>query len=299
MRLGINTGFAVNRYPLPSQWLKVIGQDLDLRYVQVTADLINPDLDEKIINYYITEINSFKCVYNVTVDSVMTGAFTRVNHLSHPAAIVRDYWKRWFKKLIDISVDIGANNVASHFGILSYDDLHNEHRHKFILEETVDAWKELAEYGKSKGLKYLGWEPMSIAREYGETIDATRKLVELFKDSAIPFHLCLDVDHGDITSLNKDDTDYRKWIETFASISPLIHLKQSLEDKGGHYPFIEEYNQKGKVKPAEFVETLKKSNALEDILILLELSFKEREPVDENVLNYLKESVDYWRDWIK
>src|SRR3989344_2605108 len=114
MRLGINTGFAVNRYPLPYQWLKVIGQDLDLRYVQVTADLINPDLGEKIINYYVTEINLFKKIYHVNVDSVMTGAFTRVNHLSHPAAIVRDHWKNWFKKLIDISVDIGANNVSSH-----------------------------------------------------------------------------------------------------------------------------------------------------------------------------------------
>lgn len=299
MRLGINTGFAVNRYPLPYQWLKVIGQDLDLRYVQVTADLINPDLGEKIINYYVTEINLFKKIYHVNVDSVMTGAFTRVNHLSHPAAIVRDHWKNWFKKLIDISVDIGANNVSSHFGILSYEDLNNESRHKFILEQTVDAWKELAEYGKSKGLKYLSWEPMSIAREYGETIDATRKIVELFKDSAIPFYLCLDVDHGDITSSNKDDTDYRKWIEAFADISPLIHIKQSLDDKGGHYPFIEEYNQKGKVNPAEFVETLKKSNALEDILVLLELSFKEREPIDKNVLNYLKESTDYWGGWIK
>lgn len=299
MRLGINTGFAVNRYPSPRQWLKVIGQDLDLHYVQLTADLINPDLGKNIIDNYIEDINDFKQFYNVTIDSVMTGAFTRVNHLSHPDAIVRDHWKDWFKRLTDIAVEIGATNLSSHFGIFCYGDLNDKARHRFILEQTVNSWKDLAEYGKKQGLQYLSWEPMSIAREYGETIDATWKLVNMLKGSAIPIYLCLDVDHGDVTSANKDDIDYRKWLENFASISPLIHIKQSLEDKGGHYPFIEEYNQKGKVKPAEFVETLKKSKAIEDVLVLLELSFKEREPIDKNVLNYLKQSADYWRDWIK
>ena len=26
--LGINTGFAVNRFPLPEEWMKIVGEDL-------------------------------------------------------------------------------------------------------------------------------------------------------------------------------------------------------------------------------------------------------------------------------
>ena len=298
MRLGINTGFAVNRYPMPKQWLKVIGQNLDLRYVQLTADLINPDLGVNITNQLIKEINIYKKNYSVSIDSVMTGALTRVNHLSHPDKAVREHWYHWFERLIDIAVEIEATNISSHFGILCYEDLHNPVRRTLMLEQTVESWKNLARSASWSGLKYLSWEPMSITREYGETIEETKRIMELLKGSEIPINLCLDVDHGDITSKNKDDTNYKKWLENFASISPLIHIKQSLKDKGGHYPFTKEYNKKGKINPKEFVRTLKKCNALEDTLILFELSFREREPVDSNVLNILKESVDYWREWI-
>lgn len=298
MRLGINTGFAVNRYPMPRQWLKVIGEDLNLRYAQLTADLINPDLGTKVISNLIKEINHYKKVYDVKIDSIMTGSFTRVNHFSHPDEQIRAHWKSWFNNLIDIAVEVEATNLSSHLGILCYEDLHNPARREFIMEETVKSWKELARSAAWSGLKYLTWEPMSIAREYGETIDETKKIINLLKGSEIPIQLCLDVDHGDITSKNKDDVNYKKLLENFAGVSPLIHIKQSLKEKGGHYPFTKEYNQKGKIKPKEFVDTLKKFNGLENVLVLFELSFREREPIDSNVISILKESVDYWRRWI-
>lgn len=295
-RLGINTGFALNRFPLPEQWLKVIGDDLDLRYAQLTADLINPSLGNKIISKYIEKINKNCRRFNVTIDSVMTGAFTRVNHLSSPDKDIRNFWIDWFKRLIDIAIDIGANNVSSHFGIICYDDLYN--RHEFILNETVNGWKKLATYGKEKGLKYLSWEPMSIAREYGDTIEETKKIQQALQGSDIPIYLCLDVDHGDVTSENPRDTNPYEWIKEFAKISPLIHLKQSLADKGGHYAFIEEYNIKGKIHPEKILRTLDESGALEDTLLLLEISFREREPIDSNVHKQLKESAQYWHKYL-
>lgn len=295
MLLGINTGFALNRYPMPSQWLRIIGEELNLKYVQLTADLINPDLGTEITDSLIDEINTHRQKYGITIDSVMTGAFTRVNHFSHPNEKMREHWKGWFRKLTDMSVRVGATNVSSHFGIICYDDLYDKGKLENITDLTINAWKDLAEYGKDKGLKYLSWEPMSIAREYGETIEKTKILMQRLQGSAIPIKLCLDVDHGDVCSSNKDDTDYRKWIKEFARVSPLIHVKQSLEDKGGHYPFIQEYNAKGKIRPWEFIDALRKANALEDTIILLELSFREREPTDSQVLKQLKESAEYWK----
>lgn len=297
LSLGINTGFALNRFPLPEEWMKIIGQDLGLRYIQLTADLINPSMGEEIVNDYINRINLLKETYNVKVDSLMTGAFTRVNHFSHPDKNIRVWWINWFKNFIDIAVRLGATNVSSHFGIMSYWDLRNEERREIVLNQTISAWKELAEYGKEKGLQYLSWEPMSVKREYGETIGRTKNIQQMLEGSAIPIKLCLDVEHGDVSSKNPKDTDPYAWLREFAAGSPLIHLKQSLKDGGGQSTFIPEYNLRGKIEPLKVVETLKESGC-EEALLLLELSFKEREPFDSRILEDLKLSVDYWRKLI-
>jgi D-erythrulose 1-phosphate 3-epimerase len=298
LKLGINTGFALNRFPLPEEWIKIIGEDLGIHYVQLTADLINPSMDKDIIDDYVDRIRRLCLIYNITIDSIMTGAFTRVNHFSHPDIKVRQYWINWFKKFIDIGVKLGATNMSSHFGIISYYDLKNYDRKEKILHQTVDAWKELAKYAKDKGMKYLSWEPMSVPREYGETILETVEIKKLLEDSALPIKLCLDVDHGDVSSLNPDDTNPYAWLKEFGKDAPLIHIKQSLKDKGGHYPFTENYNSKGKIIPEKVIEALENSGC-DESLLLLELSFREREPFESRILGDLKESVQYWRKYIK
>ncbi len=298
LKLGINTGFALNRFPLPEEWMKIIGEDLGLRYVQLTADLINPNLGDEIVQDHIQRINLLSKRYKVKIDSIMTGAFTRVNHFSHPDLKVRQYWLDWFKKFIDFGTAIGATNLSSHFGIMSYLDLRSPERKQQVLKQTIDAWKEIAAYAKEKGMKYLSWEPMSIPREYGETIAETKKIQQLLKESVLPIKLCLDVDHGDVSSTNPNDTNPYVWLREFAKESPLIHLKQSLNDKGGHWPFTSENNAKGKITAQKVIEALRQGGN-EESLLLLEFSFREREPFDSRVLEDLKASVDYWREFVK
>ena len=297
MRLGINTGFAVNRFPMPEQWLKVIGANLKLKHVQLTADIINPSWGDKIVNDLVDRINLAKKKYRISIDSVMTGAFTRVNHFSHPNYEIREYWLDWFKKLADIAVKVGAYDLSSHFGILCVDDYKDSRRRKAILKENIDLWRRLAGYGKQIGLKSLSWEPMSVSREYGETISETKRLQKLLKNAAIPINLCLDVDHGNISSKNPRDSDYKAWLSEFAKYSPFIHIKQSSSDKSGHHPFTMEYNESGAIRPAEMVRILKKQRG--NNTLLFELSFREREPTDSLVLAQLKESVHYWRKYLK
>ena len=298
LKLGINTGFALNRFPLPEEWMKIVGEDLGLRYVQLTADLINPSFGDEIVADYIQKINVLSKRYNIKIDSIMTGAFTRVNHLSHPDPQVRLYWLNWLKKLIDIGVALGATNMSSHLGILSYYDVRNPERKQEVLQQTVDAWKELAVYAKEKGMEYLSWEPMSVKREYGETIEEAKKIHLMLEGSAIPIKICLDVEHGDVSSPNPDDTNPYVWLREFAAYSPLIHLKQSLKGGKGQATFIPEYNLDGRIEPQKIVETLEKSGC-QEALLLFELSFKEREPFDSRILHDLKVSVEYWRKSIK
>ena len=89
---------------------------------------------------------------------------------------------------------------------------------------------------------------MSISREFGETIEEAINLnEELNKNSPLPFSMCLDVDHGDLESPDPDDTDPYAWIRKCKDGFDMIHLKQSYSNKGGHWPFIAEHNEKGNI----------------------------------------------------
>ena len=149
-------------------------------------------------------------------------------------------------------------------------------------------------------LNILCGNPCPSPESMGETIEAAASLQKLLDDAdlAIPMKLCLDVDHGDVSSTNPDDTNPYTWLERFGAISPCVHLKQSLQDKHGFRPFTPEYNKIGKVRGDAVLDSLAKSGA-KDVALMLELSFREREPYESNVLNDLKASVDYWRKWVK
>lgn len=293
--LGINTGFAINRFPEPENWVPVVADELGVDTVQFTADLLNPSLPEPIIARELEKTRVLCEKKGIWVQTSFTSAFTRVNHLLHPNPEIRRVWIDWFKKFFQMSRVLGAEGSGSHFGILSVRDNADSETRARRIHDGVDAWRELAECGAELGFKYLLFEPMSIPRELGETIPATQEILDLCSEGfPIPMRLCLDVDYGDLQSPDLRDADAHEWIRAFGPQAPCIHIKQSLYDKGGHYPFTEEYNAKGKIVPEEILATMRASG-VEKCTLLLEISHRERWPFDENVVMDLKKSVLYWR----
>lgn len=293
--LGINTGFAVNRYSEPEEWARVVG-DLGLTRVQLTADLLNPDLPGPVLRDHVRRIRRECEAVGAQVTSTFTGAFTRVNHLAHPDPAVRAHWLDWFRRFVDLTVDLGATSMGSHFGIFTRRDDRDPGRRAERRAQNIDGWHQVAEYAATRGLAFLSWEPMSITREQGETLAACRQLHADVNDGApLPFRLCLDVDHGDLASPDPADTDPYAWLATFAADSAFVHLKQSKADKGGHWPFTAEHNAVGRIVPDAVVTTLAEHGAPDDLELLLELSFREREPADSTVEEVLAESVAFWR----
>jgi hypothetical protein len=102
-----------------------------------------------------------------------------------------------------------------------------------------------------------------------------------------------DIDHGDVTSPDASDYDPYAWARAVPKVSPIIHIKQSLMDKGGHRPFTAEFNAKGRIHPEALLKALAEGGAI-DNEICLELSFKEREPNDREVIAQIAESVAFW-----
>ena len=299
LQLGINCGFAINRFPEPEVWLRIAGEELGLRCCQFVADLLNPWLPQDLVDEQVRRINENAAKHDVAIRTTFTSAFTRVNHIMHPDAHTREAWFEWFKRFFDLSARLGAEASGSHFGSLSVTDNADPARRRERLEEGMRTWRRLAEYGAGLGFSCLLFEPMSVSREIAHTIQETRGILDAFEsmDMPIPMRLVLDVDHGDLSSPNPDDTDPYAWLRAFGSVSPVIHLKQSKRDKGGHWPFTPEHNAEGKITGEELLAALEESGA-EEAMLILELSHREREPAESNVLPDLKASVEYWRRFV-
>ncbi len=299
-KLGINAGFATNRFPESEVWLKIVGKDLGLRYAQFVADLLNPFLPDEVIEREIIKLKENALKYNVKIDTTFTGAFTRVNHLMHPDTLQRKVWFDWFKRWFEISAKLGARGSGAHFGTISVTDFNDEKRRKFLVKEAISSWRKLARLGAKLGFKFLIFEPMSIPREMACTIDSTKELLEKLNegDLPIPIRLCLDVDHGDLASSDLRDRDSYTWLRELAHLSPVIHIKQSTKNKNAHWPFTEEYNKMGIISPPRVMEAIEASGA-EGVVLLFEFSHRERYPTEYQVIDDLKKSVEYWRKYIK
>ena len=253
-------------------------------------------MDKKYSYKNISNLNKLMNKHNIEVNSCFTGAFTRLNHLAHPDKDQQKHWINYFKHFIDLSLDLGANYVGSHLGILSYDD--NKKRKKILKNRVIKNWQILSEYAHKKKLKSLIWEPMSISREFGETIKECKKIQLLLnKKKPSNFKICLDVGHGDINSKDKKNYDPYYWLKSFAKESPVIHIKQVHKGSFGHLPFTKKNNLKGIVDAKKVVNIIKKQENYNTELAF-ELSFKERDPIDKNVKKDVISSVKYWKKYL-
>jgi sugar phosphate isomerase/epimerase len=293
--LALNTNPLVNRFAEPGDLIDTIARDLKIRDVQLTHEFINPSWPAATTRRLTREMRAAMTRTGVRITSGMTGPYGRLNHFGHPDADVRRYYVDWFKTFADITADLGGDSIGTQFAIFTYKDFDDSGRRNALIQTAIDCWAEVAEHAKAAGLKYVFWEPMSIGREFGETIAACLALQDRLSAAkmAIPMWMMADIDHGDVTSPNPDDFDPYAWARAVPRVSPIIHIKQSLMDKGGHRPFTAEYNARGRIQPEPLIEALHDGGG-RDNEICLELSFKEREPTDRQVVEQIAESVAFW-----
>lgn len=295
LTLSISTNPLVNRLAEPSDLIETVARDIRIRDLQLTHEFINPSWPAPVIRRLTREMGAALRRTGVRVTSGMTGPYGRLNHFGHPDRDVRRYHVDWFKTFADIVGDLGGQSVGTQFAILTYKDYDDPARREELVRIAIDCWAELAEHAKAAGLSYIFWEPMSIGREFGETIASCLALQERLTAAgmAVPMWMMADIDHGDVTSPNPDDTDPYAWARAVPRVSPIIHIKQSMMDKGGHRPFTARHNAKGRIQPEPLLSALAEGGA-KDNEICLELSWKEREPDDRRVVAELAESVAYW-----
>ena len=295
LTLSLNTNPLVNRFAEPDDLIDTVARDLRIRDLQLTHEFLNPSWPASVLRRLTRQMDAALQRTGVRVTSGMTGPYGRLNHFGHPDPEVRRYYIDWFKTFADIIGDLGGSSVGTQFAIFTYADYDDPIRRDDLIRIAIDCWAEVAEHAKGAGLRYVFWEPMSIGREFGETIDSCLALQSRIAQAkmALPMWMMADIDHGDVTSPNPDDYDPYAWARAVPRHSPIIHIKQSLMDKGGHRPFTAEFNAKGRVQPEPLLSALHAGGAV-DNEICLELSFKEREPNDREVVPQIAESIAFW-----
>ena len=295
LTLSLNTNPLVNRFADPDDLIDTVARDLHLRDLQLTHEFINPSWPVPVIHRLTRAMVKALRRTGVRVTSGMTGPYGRLNHFGHPDKDVRRYYVDWFKTFANIISDLGGVSVGTQFAIFTYKDFDDAKRREDLTQIAIDCWAEVAEHAKAAGLKYVFWEPMSIGREFGDTIASCIALQKRLTavNMAIPMWMMADIDHGDVTSTNPDDYDPYSWARAVPPFSPIIHIKQSLMDKGGHRPFTAVFNAEGRIQPKPLLDAFA-AGAAKDNEICLELSFKEREPSDREVIPQIAESVAFW-----
>ncbi|GIT88786.1 sugar phosphate isomerase/epimerase [Roseobacter sp. OBYS 0001] len=295
LTLSLNTNPLVNRFAQPDDLIDTVARDLRIRDLQLTHEFINPSWPAPVAARLTNTMGAALRRTGVRVTSGMTGPYGRLNHFGHPDPDVRRYYVEWFKTFADITAELGGTSVGTQFAIFTYSDYDDPSRRAALIDTAIECWAQVAEHAKSAGLEFIFWEPMSIGREFGETIAAALALQDRLDaaDMAVPMKMMADIDHGDVTSPDPADYDPYAWARAVPKVSPIIHIKQSLMDKGGHRPFTAAFNVQGRIQPAPLLAALAEGGAV-DNEICLELSFKEREPNDREVIGQIAESIAFW-----
>lgn len=298
--LSVNTNPLVNRFAEPEEFVNILAEEIGISHIQLVHEFINPAWDPKTIARLTTRMEKSLAAKNAKITSAMTGPYGRLNHFGHPDKGVRDYYVQWFKTYAEIAADLECPAIGTQFAILTFRDMDDPQRYKAMLESALGCWREVATHAARRGLKYLFWEPMSVAREMGHTLAATQDLQNWINAAQLPIPLVpmVDIDHGDISSANPRDVDPYAWAQDFATQSPIIHIKQSTMNKGGHWPFTKQYNENGRITPEKLLAAIKAGGGTQNELCL-ELAFREREPTDRHVIAALKESVAHWAAFAK
>lgn len=289
--LGINNCFAVKRWPQADEWAQVIRDELGLRVVQHSLDLSDLDHD---LEPSADAVRRAGERWGLAVDSVFTGlAAYSLNLMLGPDPDARRRAVVYWGRAIAFAARVGARSVGGHVGSLSRRDANDPGRRALLSGELRDRLGELSRRAQEQGVEALLVENMACDREPCRMSDLAELLRPGDSDHAA-VALCLDVGHQCVPGLTGSDADPYAWLREMGARARVVHLQQSDAAADHHWPFSQQYNQRGRIRGSAVVEALAASGA-ENVMLVLEV-IPSFEADDAVVLEELRESVMYWQE---
>jgi sugar phosphate isomerase/epimerase len=291
--LGINTCFAVKRWPEPDRWAAIVADELGLDLVQHSLDLVDLDADAP-LQAEAAAVAAACAGRGIRVHSIFTGlgAYGR-NLLLDPDAASRARALAWLGRALDYAALVGARSAGGHVGAFSLADWADAGRRETLWQGLRDDLRELAAHASALGLDAVLFENMAARRE-PSTMGDVESLLAPPDESHAAVALCLDVGHHCVPGTDGDERDPYAWLRRFGARAPVVHLQQTDADADHHWPFTAELNAVGRIDAGRVLDALDESGADEVALILEVIPAFEAD--DDGVLEGLVESVAYWRE---
>jgi sugar phosphate isomerase/epimerase len=294
VELGINTCFAVKRWPRPADWAPVVRDTLDLDLVQVSLDLVDLTRDDESLARDVDDHLEAADRHGITIHSVFTGvAGYSSNLLLHPNEHERNAAERWYERAIEFTARLGAGSVGGHVGAYSVPDWTDAERRSILWEELKVRLGRLAAVAHDRGLQGLLIENLAARREPSTMADI-ESLITDGDEAHVPLQLCLDVGHMCVPETEGEERDPDAWLRRLGSRAAVIQIQQSDVFGDRHWPFTSEHDEDGRIHPSSVLETLGHASTAPLIFEVIPAF----EAPDDSVITDLVESVRRWREAI-
>jgi hypothetical protein len=292
-RLGINTCFAVKRWPEPSEWARIVRDELELDFVQHSLDLVDVQAPDEILYSEAEALREACTQFGLTLESTFTGlAAYSSNLLLDPRVEVRDHWEGWFRRAMVFTAAAGGGLIGGHVGAFAVSEWQDPERRAAGWRRLQEALRRLAHEGKCIGLDGIYVENLAVARE-PSTMPQMEDLLTDGDDDHVPIVLCLDVGHQCVPGASARERDPYAWLQHFGSRLGCVQIQQTDAESDHHWAFAERFNRQGRIDAHRVLEVLEGAGP-EEVGLILEV-IPPFEQDDAQALQDLVDSARYWR----
>ncbi|MEF9998959.1 MAG: sugar phosphate isomerase/epimerase [Lachnospiraceae bacterium] len=288
MILGLNLSFATKRWLEPKQLAKMCKEEFKVKHIQFTWDLIDPWWPDEKRNIIIREYKEAFEEQDLSIDATFGGlAAYSYAQLLAPTKVQREISYEYFKRAIDLTVEMGANVMGTPVGGMTYNDAKDNEKRKKQYCIMLNYLRELAAYGKEKGLKEIHIEATPLITEFPHSPAVAVQMMKDLEGTEIPIKLLIDWGHALYQPLLKEEADMGIWLKECAPYVGSIHLQQTDGMWDRHWDFT----KKGIVTPQAIKRAILESG-LEDIVQYLEVVTIFEED-DDRVYDGMKDTMRY------
>lgn len=219
------------------RWLK---EDFGVDHVQFSWDLIDPWWPAETERCHGIQYKDAFEAAGVSIDATFGGlASYSYAHLLAPSKVQRDVAFTFFKRAIDMTVEMGASVMGTPVGGMDYEDARNPERREELYQDMLNYLRQLAEYGKVKGLKEIHIEATPLITEFPHSPEVSVKMMQDLEGTDIPIKLLVDWGHALYKPLLKEEADIELWFNKCAPydwINPFTADRRVVGQTLGFHP---------------------------------------------------------------
>ncbi|MBE5773388.1 MAG: hypothetical protein E7337_05580 [Clostridiales bacterium] len=259
IHLGIDNCFAIKRWTAPREWGRVVNE-MGMKYVEAVPDLeceplLNPD-DYR--QEWIDEVNRMRDDTGTQVVMFYSNDSTYDSiGFSHPDRRIRRHFvEKWFGNFIKMASAIGSD-IGYYVQATPESMLYSKEGRRQAAEYAYECMVDVNKMAGAAGIKHVALEQMYTPHQPPFTIKGMRDLiVNITKDSGVPFYLTEDVGHHCPLYMLPTDEALQKGAERYAQDGFVKPWLGSLEA----YDMFTRFAKKGSLSASE-IEALREDFA--------------------------------------